>query len=80
MAVVIRLTRYGKKKHPFYRIVAADKEFPRDGRYLEGLGTYDPKSPNQVGNIKKERFDYWVKTGAKPSPLVSQIVERTFKS
>ena len=77
MAVVIRLSRHGGKKKPFYRIVAADKDFPRDGRYLEVLGTYNPKGAERKGVLKKERIDYWVSKGAKASSAVSQIIKRS---
>lgn len=79
MAVVIRMSRHGGKKKPFYRIVAADKDFPRDGRYLEILGTYNPKSPGRKGVLKKERIDYWVSKGAKASNAVAQIIKRSAK-
>lgn len=77
MAVVIRLARHGSKKKPFYRIVAADENFPRDGRFLEILGTYDPKNPEGKGKINKERLDYWTSKGAKASETVSQLVKRS---
>ncbi|HBF12381.1 MAG TPA: 30S ribosomal protein S16 [Deltaproteobacteria bacterium] len=77
MAVVIRLARHGKKKHPFYRVVAADQNFPRDGRFLEVLGTYNPKHPQAKGTINKERLQHWISHGAKPSALVKQLVDRT---
>lgn len=80
MAVVIRLARHGSKKRPFYRVVAADKAFPRDGRFLEVLGTYDPKNPEGKGNLKQDRIDEWVSKGAKPSEAVAQILKRTNKS
>lgn len=63
LAVRIRLTRLGKKKMPFYRIVAADSESPRDGRFIEVLGTYNPlKNPAEV-KLKEERISYWLKEG-----------------
>lgn len=77
MAVVIRLTRRGTRNKPFYRVVAADKRFPRDGRFLEILGTYNPKDPEGKGVLKKERIDYWISQGARPSPTVSQIMRRS---
>ena len=76
MAVVIRLTRRGTKKKAFYRVVAADENFPRDGRYLEVLGTYDPKNPSAKGILKKDRIGYWVSKGARTSSAVSQILKR----
>jgi len=76
MAVRIRLTRQGTKKKPFYRIVAADIENPRDGRFLELLGTYNPMvEPNAIV-LKQDRIDYWLKEGAKPSTTVQSILKR----
>lgn len=77
MAVVIRLARHGTNNKPYYRVVAADKSFKRDGRYLEILGTYNPKAPNATGALKKERIDFWMSKGAKPSALVAQILKRS---
>lgn len=71
MAVVIRLTRRGKKKQPFYRIVVADERFPRDGRYLEIVGTYDPRS--DAVTVKKEKAEKWIKNGARLSGTVKRI-------
>jgi len=76
MGVKIRLTRKGSNKNPFYRIVVADSRYPRDGRFIEQIGRYDPlKNPPEVF-VKKERYDYWVKVGAKPSETVKQIIEK----
>ena len=72
MAVVIRFARYGAKGKPFYRIVAADKEFPRDGRYLETLGTYNPKAGEK--NLKADRILYWIKEGAKCSDTMHNFL------
>ena len=69
--VVIRLTRKGRKKVPFYRIVAADSRMPRDGRFLENLGTYDPIRKEVKMNL--ERIDYWMKVGAKMSDTVARL-------
>lgn len=77
MAVVIRFARHGRKKSPFYRVVAADKSRPRDGRYLEVLGTYNPKNPAHVGDIKQDRIDYWISQGAQPSTAVKGMIKRT---
>ena len=79
MAVTIRMSRFGSKKNPFYRVVATDKQSPRDGRFLEVLGTYDPRKGEGKGILKKDRVDYWISKGAKPSGTVSQIIARTFK-
>lgn len=75
MAVVIRFSRFGSKGKPFYRIVAADKKFSRDGRYLETLGTYNPK--DKSSKINNERVAYWVSHGAKPSETVQKLMKRT---
>jgi len=72
MAVKIRLSRCGGKQKPFYRIVATDKESSRDGKFLEVLGTYDPRIEKGF-NFKKDRVDYWISKGAKPSGRVSVL-------
>ena len=71
MAVVIRLTRGGQKKKPFYRIVAADKRFCRDGRFLEVVGTWDPVLEKAV--VKKEAAENWIKKGAQVSATVKKL-------
>lgn len=76
MAVKIRLTRKGTKKRPFYRIVAADIESPRDGRFLELLGTYNPMVDPAAVTLKEERIKYWLGEGAKPSATVQSILKR----
>jgi len=76
MAVRIRLTRKGTKKKPFYRIVAADKEMPRDGRFLELLGTYDPMVEPVAITLKEDRINYWLKEGAKPSTTVASLFKQ----
>ena len=76
MAVKIRLARYGAKKRPFYRIVVADGRYPRDGRFLENVGTYNPMvEPNEV-TLKKERIEYWIGQGAIPSDTVSSLLKK----
>lgn len=75
MAVKIRLARHGAKKRPFYRIVVADSEAPRDGRFLEMVGTYNPlKEPAEV-ILKQERIQYWIGQGAKPTDTVSSLLK-----
>jgi small subunit ribosomal protein S16 len=70
MAVKIRLARHGAKKRPFYRIVAADSDSPRDGRFLEKLGTYNPlQDPAQVV-LDADRVKYWIGQGATPTDTV----------
>jgi small subunit ribosomal protein S16 len=76
VAVKIRLTRKGKKKKPFYRIVAADTRMPRDGRYIELLGTYNPLVQPAVVKLEKERILEWLKTGAQVSDTVGDILRK----
>ncbi len=76
MSVKIRLARHGGKKRPFYRIVAADIENPRDGRFLEILGTYNPlKDPAEV-TLQTERVQYWLGQGAQPTHTVNNILKK----
>ncbi len=76
MAVKIRLARHGTKKRPFYRIVVADVESPRDGKYLESVGTYDPlKDPAEV-SLKKERVRHWMNQGAIPTDTIKSLLKR----
>ncbi|MDB4442285.1 30S ribosomal protein S16 [bacterium] len=76
MAVRIRLARHGAKKKPFYRIVVADSESPRDGKYLENVGTYNSLlDPVQV-TLKSERIRYWMDKGAKPSDTVRSLLKK----
>ena len=76
MAVRIRLTRMGAKKKPFYRLVAANSEAPRDGKFLEILGSYDPmKDPAQI-TLHKEKVDYWLKKGARVSGSARAILKK----
>ena len=76
MAVVLRLKRIGTNKKPFFRIVATDKRSPRDGRFIEELGYYDPKKNPAVIKVKKERALYWLKVGAKPSLTVKSLFKK----
>ena len=76
MAVRIRLTRMGAKKKPFYRLVAADSESPRDGRFLEILGYYDPMKEPAVVKIHEDKLQYWIEKGAKLSEAVRALVKR----
>ena len=76
MAVKIRLTRHGKKKNPFYRIVVAQDTSPRDGRFIEILGTYDPCCNPAKINVKKERAVDWLKKGAKPTQTVDNLLRK----
>ncbi|MDO8462073.1 MAG: 30S ribosomal protein S16 [Deltaproteobacteria bacterium] len=76
MATHIRLARTGAKKRPMYRLVVADKSFPRDGRFLEILGTYDPAKGIEKATYDKVRVDFWISRGALPSETVGQILQR----
>lgn len=76
MAVHLRLQRFGAKKRPFYRIVAADSRSKRDGRFLEQVGTYDPmKDPAEI-RLKTDRVDYWLSVGARPTDTVASLIRR----
>ncbi len=76
MALVIRLRRHGARKKPYYRIVVADSRSPRDGRFVEQVGTYDPAFDPPRVTIKKEDTDRWIKAGAKPSDTVRKLIKR----
>jgi len=76
VAVHLRLTRAGRHKRPFYRVVAADSRKPRDGRYLEVLGTYDALKNPPVAELKQERVHYWLSQGAQPSVNVRTVLRR----
>lgn len=76
MSVVLRLTRKGTVKKPFYRVVAADKRFSRDGRFIEILGTYDPKKDPAEIKLEKDRVTYWLTVGAQPSKTVASIINK----
>lgn len=77
MAVKIRLKRIGMKKNPFYRVVVADERFPRDGRFIEEIGTYDPmKQPAEI-KIDNEKALQWIKNGAQPSDTVRVLLKKT---
>ena len=76
MAVRIRMTRMGAKKRPFYRLVAADSEAPRDGRFLEILGYYDPMKDPAVVKIHEDKLSYWLKEGASVSEAVKAILKK----
>lgn len=74
MAVAIRLSRQGSKKRPFYRVVAAEKASPRDGRFIEQIGIYDPRA--KVIRIDQERYAHWLKCGAKPTDTVASLARK----
>ena len=73
MAVKIRLRRMGQKKAPFYRIIVADSRSPRDGRFIEEIGTYDPTKDPSVYNVNEELVKKWLANGAQPTETVSKI-------
>ena len=77
MAVRLRLTRGGRHKRPFYRVVAADSRMPRDGRFLEVVGTFDPLKNPAVPELKQERVLDWLKKGAQPSVTVRTLLRRS---
>jgi len=73
MAVKIRLARGGAKKKPFYQIVVADERFPRDGRFIQKLGQYDPKQEPSLLNLKEDLTLEWLNKGAQPTDTVRQL-------
>jgi len=76
MAVKIRLARHGAKKRPFYRIVVADGESPRDGKFLEMVGTYNPLLDPAEIRVKTDRIKYWLDQGARPTDTVKSILKK----
>ena len=77
MAVKIRLRRMGAKKAPFYRVVVADSRFPRDGRFIEEIGYYDPTKEPSVINIDAEKAKKWIANGAQPTDTVKDILKKS---
>jgi small subunit ribosomal protein S16 len=77
MAVRIRLTRFGRKKKPFYRIIVADSENKRDGKFLEVIGTYDPLQDPAVININNDKLKEWMGRGALPTTTVKSLIKKT---
>jgi len=77
MSVRIRLSRHGAKKRPFYRIVVADSHAPRDGRYIDQVGTYDPMAQSGGGlRINSQSIEKWIQRGAQPSQTVSELIKK----
>ena len=74
--VKIRLRRMGAKKAPFYRVVVADSRYPRDGRFIEEIGTYDPRQDPAAILIDVERAQAWIKTGAQPTETVRDLLKK----
>ena len=79
MPVKIRLARGGRKKRPFYRIVVASSEAPRDGRFIENIGTYNPLPVETSVNIDSERLQYWLGQGAQPTDTVRSLIKKYAK-
>ena len=76
MAVMIRLRRMGAKRAPFYRVVVADSRYPRDGRFIEEIGTYDPTKDPAVVNIDAEKAKKWISNGAQPTDTVKALLKK----
>ncbi len=76
MAVKIRLRRMGARNNPFYRVVVADSRSPRDGRFIEEIGYYDPKSDPAVINIDTAKAEEWIKKGAQPTDTVKRLLKK----
>ncbi len=79
MAVAIRLRREGNRNSPFYKIVVSDQRSPRDGKFIEIIGSYDPKKEGENFILKLDRADYWVGVGARPSQTVGSIINKARK-
>ena len=79
MSVSIRLRREGSKNRPYYRIVVADSRGPRDGKFIEIIGTYDPKQTGQNSSFNVERAEYWMSKGAQPSDTVRSLIKKQKK-
>jgi small subunit ribosomal protein S16 len=76
MPLVIRLRRHGSRKKPFYRIVVADSRSPRDGRFVDQLGTYDPSFDPPRVQLRKEQVEQWLRSGAQPSETVRKLIRQ----
>ena len=76
MAVKIRLKRMGMKKNPFYRVVVADERSPRDGRFVEEIGYYDPLAKDEQIKVDTERAQYWIDNGAQPTDTVRGLLKK----
>jgi len=80
MAVSIRLRREGAKNRPYYRVVVTDSRSPRDGKFIEIIGTYDPKLTGQNSSFSVERAEYWISKGAQPSDTVRSLIKKQKKT
>jgi small subunit ribosomal protein S16 len=76
MAVSIRLRREGAKNRPYYKVVVADSRSPRDGKFIEIIGTYDPKKPDHNSTLKVDRAEYWIARGAQASDTVRSLIKK----
>ena len=79
MAVTIRLRREGALNRPYYKVVVADKRSPREGKFIEIIGTYDPKKPGHNSTLKLDRAEYWIARGAQPSDTVRSLIKKNRK-
>ncbi len=80
MSVRIRLSRHGAKKKPFYRIVVADSRSPRDGRFMDRVGTYDPRARSGGIYLNNESIEKWIQRGAQPSQIVSELIKKAART
>ena len=80
MAVKIRLKRIGAKNTPVYRVVVADSRSPRDGKFIEEIGTYQPQRKDDNFSLKLDRAEYWLKVGAQPSETVASFIKKARKN
>jgi small subunit ribosomal protein S16 len=74
--VMIRLARVGARKQPYYRVVVIEKDRARNGRSIEVVGTYNPRTEPATVNLKRDRIDYWKSVGAQPSEIVAKLIEK----
>jgi small subunit ribosomal protein S16 len=79
MSAKIRLARHGAKKKPYYRIIVSDSRAPRDGKFIEQVGTYDPRSTSGGIKIDRQKIEKWLKRGAQPSQTVSELIKKEKK-
>jgi small subunit ribosomal protein S16 len=79
MAVSIRLRREGALNRPYYKVVVADSRSPRDGKFIEIIGTYDPKKPDHNSTLKMDRIEHWISKGAQPSDTVRSLIKKNRK-
>ncbi|MEY4575478.1 MAG: hypothetical protein RL701_181 [Pseudomonadota bacterium] len=78
--VKIRFARFGAKKRPFYHIVVTDSENPRDGRFLEDIGTYDPSKPAAQATVRRDRLEHWIGRGAQLSESLDKVIREQKKA